>query len=198
MEQGSGTAIIITNDPIKLLRNRPIVAITLVYISGILAGRVWIGNSNYFYGLAILFLFLIAIFYRYKYLDLFMAVLFLAVASAGGAAYYFALQPSTDGLTAFTGIPVYLEGTITEEPQFFEDHDSYQVNVEVVETADGRFRVAGVILAKIYGEDSERFWYGERIRIRGSIIEPRGLRNPGGFDYRFHLKSLGIDALIYS
>lgn len=195
MEQCSGKPII--KDPVRLLLNRPIVAITLVYIGGILAGRVWIGNSDYYYGLAVLFLLLITILYRYKYLDLFLAVLFLAVAFAGGAAYYFTLQPSADELTAFTGVPVYLEGTIAEEPQFYEDHDSYQVTVDIVENAGGRFKVAGVILVKIYGENLERYWFGERIRIRSSIIEPRGLRNPGGFDYRFHLKSRGIDALIY-
>ncbi|MDW7728404.1 MAG: DNA internalization-related competence protein ComEC/Rec2 [Bacillota bacterium] len=182
---------------VRLFFSRPIVVIAIFYICGIIAGRIWISNPGILHWLLFLLCLPVGVLYRYKYIELFMAVLVMAAASAGGAAYIFAVQPAAGGITDYTGIPVYLEGTITEEPQFFSDHDSYLVNIEVIETRDGRFQQTGTILVKIYGEANEQYWFGERIRIRGSIVEPRGLRNPGGFDYRYYLKSQGVEALIY-
>ena len=66
-----------------------------------------------------------------------------------------------------------------------------------METKEGRRPVAGQLLVKVYGAEQESYWFGERLRLRGTIVEPRGQRNPGGFDYRFYLRSQGIDALIY-
>lgn len=181
----------------ELLFNRFILVITLAYILGITGGKLWQSSSYGIYLLAILILLVVFTALRFRFIDCFKAVLILAAFTAGGAAFIFAQQQPAGGVLNYTGEPVYIEGTIDDEPIFYSDNVSYRLKVHLVETADGRFSVPGTLLVRVYGENAETYWFGEKLRIRGVIIEPGGLRNPGGFDYRYHLKSLGIDALIY-
>ena len=181
----------------ELLFNRFILVITLAYILGIAGGKLWQSSSYAVYLPGILILLVVFTAVRFRFIDCFKAVLILAAFTAGGAAFIFAQQPPAGGVLNYTGEPVYVEGTVDDEPIFYSDNVSYRLKVHSVETADGRFSVPGTILVRVYGDSAETYWFGEKLRVRGVIIEPKGLRNPGGFDYRYHLKSQGIDALIY-
>ncbi len=186
-----------SNSIIYELSNRFLATITLSYMAGIVIGRFWSMQSVAAYWTAVFLLALIALFACFKIIGLYRATLILLVAAAGGAAFYFAVQQPAYGIAQYAGSPVYIEGTIVEEPLFYDDHDSYRLSVEVLETREKRLPVSGTLLVKIYGDRKASYWFGERLRLFGTVVEPRGQRNPGGFDYRFYLLSQGIEALIY-
>ena len=176
---------------------RPVVAVTICYIAGIAVGRLWlVDHSRVLWLVGLVLIAAAAAIYR-KILPLFTAGLFLAVAAAGAAAFIFASSPAPGGVLDYAGAPIYVEGTVVDEPLLYDDHIAYRLRVEAVETKEGRFSVPGTLQVQVYGTEQEPYWYGERLRLRGAIVEPRGMRNPGGFDYRFYLRSQGIDALIY-
>ena len=180
-----------------LLSGRIVVILVLAYISGIIAVRFFIeGMSGAFWLTGILLLLLVAGLYL-KSLDLYRAILILVVAAAGGVAFLSVVHYPADGLLKYTDFPVYIEGTVIDEPQFHDDYTAYRLKVDIVETKEARYVVPGTLLVKIYGNEDESYWFGERLRLRGAILEPRGQRNPGGFDYRLYLRSQGIDALVY-
>ncbi len=177
--------------------NRFILVVTLSYILGITGGKLWQSSLYGVYLLSILILLTVFTAARFKFIDCFKAVLILAAFTAGGAAFIFAQQSPAGGVLNYTGEPVYVEGTVVDEPIFYSDNITYRLKVHSVETADGRFSVPGTLLVRVYGDSAETYWFGEKLRVRGVIVEPKGLRNPGGFDYRYYLKSQGIDALVY-
>jgi len=179
------------------LSNRLLVIVTLAYIAGILISRLWLEHSPAAYFSVGLFLFLLSTAFYLQYISFYRALLIIIVTVTGGFAFFFALQHSGDSLVNYVGFPVTVDGTVIEEPVFHADHTAYRLNVEVVETSEGIFPVTGTLLVKVYGNEGCSYWFGERLRLSGTIIEPRGRRNPGGFDYRFYLLSQGIDALIY-
>jgi competence protein ComEC len=181
----------------ELLFNRVILVITQAYILGITAGKLWQSSSYGVYLLVTIVLLIAFTSARFSFIDYFKAVFILAAFTAGGAAFIFAQQPPAGGVLNYTGEPVYVEGTVVDEPIIYSDNVSYRLKVHSVETAEGKYLVPGSLLVRIYGDSAETYWFGEKLRVRGVIVEPSGLRNPGGFDYRYHLKSQGIDALIY-
>jgi len=186
-----------SNSIIYELSNRFLVVVALTYMAGIMIGRSWLEQSPVAFWVAGILLFLIFFGIRYSVLNFYKAALILLVAAAGGAAFYYEIQQPSYSIAKYAGSPVYVEGIVMEEPLYFDDHDSYRLKVEVVETREGRFFVSGTLLVKIFGGGEENYWFGERLRLGGTIIEARGQRNPGGFDYRFYLRSRGVDALIY-
>lgn len=181
---------------IQEISNRTLVAVTLFYLAGIVICRFWISSSPAALPLAAAIAVLVAATVYFRVHTLYKAALILVAAAAGGGAFYFALQQPAHGLLQYIGAPLYLEGTVIEEPLFYDDHTAYLLQAEMIETAGSRLPVTGRLLVRVYGEGGS-YWFGERLRLRGSITEPRGLRNPGGFDYRYYLRSQGIDAVIY-
>lgn len=183
---------------VEAISNRFLLTLTLYYCTGIVIAYLWVVRFTIpvWPLMAVLVISLLAYYYRVFTVD--KAVLLLVTLAAGVAAFYYAFLPSEQAITAFSGSPVYLEGTIIEEPVYYEEYSVYNLEIEMIETGSERYPVKGVVQARVYGDQSERYWYKERLGIRGTIIEPRGMRNPGGFDYQFYLRSQGIDALIYT
>ncbi len=166
-------------------------------MAGIMIGRFWLEQSYAVLWVAGILIFFIFTGVRFRALNVYKAALILLVAAAGGAAFYFEMQQPSYSIANYAGLPVHVEGIVIEEPLYFDDHDSYCLRVETVEMRGDRFSVSGTLLVKVYGGGEESYWFGERLRLGGTIIEARGQRNPGGFDYRFYLRSRGVDALIY-
>ncbi len=178
------------------LSNRYVVLIAITYILGIAAGRFWAGEQAGFYWSAALIFFTLAAAFYFKILGAYKIVLLMIVAACGGVAFFYAIQHPAGSIINYSGQPLYVEGTVIDEPLFYDDRAVYHLKVETVEIKEDRFAVPGTLLVNIYGTEDEHFRFGERLRMRGTIVEPRGQRNPGGFDYRFYLFSQGIDATI--
>ena len=178
---------------------RPVMAICLCYISGIALGRLWLEAPLWALLLPGMLLAAAGWALWKRRLSLFAAFLLLVAATAGVGSFFVAFYPQVagEGLLGYTGRPVYVEGIIAEEPLLYDDHSAYVLQVEKIQTPEGRFDLSGSLLVKVYGGEQEFYRYGERLRLRGTIVEPPGRRAPGGFDYAFYLRSQGIDGLLY-
>lgn len=182
----------------RQVKGRLLVSITLFYLAGILAGRLLAGHQAMgALTVALMPVILMVVIFYLKLIDLFRLGLLVLAFFCGAVAFHYSYQQPAGGILNYTGSPLYMEGTVVDEPRFYDDHDSYELRVDTVETGEGRFAVRGTLLVKIYGESEDKYWFGEKLRIRAAVVEPRGLRNPGGFDYRFYLRTRGIDALAY-
>ncbi len=182
-----------------MLELRPVMAISLCYIAGIALGRLWLEAPLWALLLPVLLFIAMGWALWKKRLSLFAAVLFLIATAAGAGAFFVAFYPQSagEGLLDYVDRPIYVEGMITEEPLYYDDHSAYVLQVDRVELPEGRRHVAGKLLVKVYGDEQEFYRYGERLRLRGAIVDPPGRRVPGGFDYAFYLRSQGIDGLLY-
>ena len=178
---------------------RPVVALSLCYIAGIALGRIWLEAPLWALLLPGLLLMAAGGAAWKRRLSLFAALLLFVAAAAGAAAFFVAFYPPSagEGMLDYAGRPLYVEGTVSEEPLQYDDHSAYALRVETVQTAEGRRDLSGKLLVKVYGDEQELYRFGERLRLRGTIIEPQGRRVPGGFDYGFYLRSQGIDGLLY-
>ena len=174
-------------------------AVSLCYIAGIALGRLWLEAP--LWALLLPGLLLIAVIWALwkKRLGLFAALLFIIAAAAGVAAFFVAFYPQIagEGLLDYADRPIYVEGTIIEEPLYYDDHSAYVLQVDKVQIPEGSRYISGRLMVKVYGDEQEFYRYGERLRLRGAIVEPPGRRVPGGFDYAFYLRSQGIDGLLY-
>ncbi len=182
----------------RQVKGRLLVSITLFYLAGILAGRFFaeqllLGAA----ALTLLLVFLPVLLFYLRLIDPYRLGLLILIFFCGVVAFHYSYQQPAGGILNYAGSPLYMEGTVVDEPLFYDDHDSYELRVDTVETGEGRVPVRGTLLVKIYGESEDKYWFGEKLRIRAAVVEPRGLRNPGGFDYRFYLRTRGVDALAY-
>jgi len=177
---------------------RQVCLLAIFYVLGIVGGRCWVEGQAALYVVVGITLLIIFAALLLQELDLFKAVLLLMVFVSGGVAFYFNVQYSTASVLNYSGDSLRVTGTVIEEPVFYDNRDVYHLQVELVETADCSSRASGKLLVNVYGssEENESYRYGDSLLLRGTVNEPRGLRNPGGFDYRFFLKSRGIDAVI--
>jgi competence protein ComEC len=182
-----------------ILGNRYLVLVALAYIAGIVLGWFWITEPPHFYWFLLCFLLFLAALWLFRLTGIFRVSLLLLIALSGAAACIYTATPAEKGILQYAGQHLYLEGVVIEEPVFDQDLCAYQLQVDLVETREGREKTSGRLLMQIYSsaEDAATFQFGERLRLRAVITEPKGLRNPGGFDYRFFLRSQGIDALVY-
>ena len=178
---------------------RPLMSISLCYIAGIALGRLWLEAPLWALLLPGLLLAAAGWAIWERRLSPFAAFLLLMAAAAGAAAFFIAFYPPQEGkgLLDYADRPIYIEGTIADEPLFYDDHSAYLLQVEKVQEAGIEHPQTGRLLVKVYGDEQEFYRYGERLRLRGTIVEPQGRRVPGGFDYAFYLRSQGIDGLLY-
>ena len=181
----------------EFLSNRYLVIITLTYVAGIIMGRFRLAGTPLFYGLTLLFLLFLTALWFFRLAGLVRVTLLILIAISGAASFTYAVTPSEKSILQYAGSPIYIEGVVIEEPVFSQESGSYQLQVDQVETRDGREKASGRLLMQIYDSADLHYQFGERLRLRAVIIEPKGLRNPGGFDYRYHLRSQGIEALVY-
>ncbi len=181
----------------EILGNRHLVLITQAYIAGIVLGRFWMAETVHFYWLTLLSLLVLAVLYLFRLITFYKVGLLCFVVCAGAVSLYYSLVPAESSILHHAGMHLYIEGTVVEEPVIDQDYCIYQLQVEMLETREGRQPADGRLLVKINGPENAVYQYGDRLRLRSAIIEPKGLRNPGGFDYRFFLSSQGIDALVY-
>ena len=78
-------------------------------------------------------------------------------------------------------------GTLSEPPDYRDSYTNLHINVESVDTGSGDLAVQGVLLARVF--PNETYEYGERIRIRGKLVTPPENEE---FSYREYLARQGV------
>ena len=136
---------------------RPVVALSLCYIAGIALGRIWLEAPLWALLLPGLLLMAAGGAVWKRRLSLFAALLLFVVAAAGAAAFFVSYYPHSagEGLLDYAGRPLYVEGTVVEEPLQYDDHSAYVLQVESVQTSEGRRDFTGKILVKVYGDEQD-------------------------------------------
>jgi competence protein ComEC len=85
-----------------------------------------------------------------------------------------------------TGKIVEIQGVVLSQTEA-EDHANLNI----------RSRDYGRVLVSIYQKDPDyTFAVGKGIQVSGLLEQPQTAGNPGGFDYRMYLRSVGIDSIM--
>jgi competence protein ComEC len=177
--------------------HKPIIPLTLTYISGLLLGHGFL-YFPYTISITVLFLLLTAlILIRFDRLTTRRALLFILPGIIGFCAYLFsAAWLPADHYTRHIAVDRSLHeitGTITSPLDRDPDRTAFVMDVHDI---DGT-RVSGKIRVSVR-EELLPVGYGDIIRVTGKLFEPRGFNNPGGFDYPAYLARSGIYYAAYA
>jgi len=80
-------------------------------------------------------------------------------------------------------------GTLDEPPDYRDTYTNLRLKVEAVDTGSGDLPVKGLLLARVF--PNETYHYGERVRLRGKLVTPPENEE---FSYREYLAGQGIHA----
>ncbi|MDP4091836.1 MAG: DNA internalization-related competence protein ComEC/Rec2 [Bacillota bacterium] len=94
---------------------------------------------------------------------------------------------------------VTVKGVIESVPDIKETSVSYVLKTIELNSADKNQKISGKILLTVpLNNDIGLLGYGREITAAGQLNLPRGVRNPGGFDYRQYLAKSGISATMFA
>jgi len=84
------------------------------------------------------------------------------------------------------GLPIYLEGSLSQEPEMLSNRNRWLVRSERIWHPTGAEEITGNLLVSV--RQTRREWrYGDRVRFRVQPVAPLENGNPRGFDYRSYL-----------
>lgn len=93
-------------------------------------------------------------------------------------------------------VPVDLVGTVVGLPERAPDRQRFELQVERANSGGAAVQVAGLLRLSLY-RDARRVAAGQRLALRAKLRRPRGLRNPGGFDFERTALERGLVATGY-
>ena len=111
----------------------------------------------------------------------------------GGLRYSIATQvKDPNDISQFaSGDYVQVVGTVVREPDVRADKVFLTLRAESLNLK----KVAGLVRVTLRSKETKAD-YGSRIIAQGILRLPSGMRNPGEFDYREHLRRQGVDSLM--
>jgi len=183
-----------------IIYKRPVVSFCIMMISGILTAFL----SNSFIVAASVFILLLSCFCAFGKLrtnGFFVPVGMLLFFLLGSLEFLFVDQLQLKSFTGFEGKDVAINGYIISEPEVKGEKVTYIVKVNSIqEECNGTFKkISGkLLLTTLKTKDSLFFDYGRELIFEGILTQPKGVRNPGGFDYRRYLAQKGVGATIFS
>jgi len=120
------------------------------------------------------------------------AVACLAVAAVmGGTAVMAAELFKPEPLLNFVGEEVDFSGTVV-----MEKRSRYGRSLLLRPEGGALFRRRVWVFAAGEGEPEGKPWNGWKLKVQGTVEKPEPSRNPGGFDQRTYLRTLGVQAVI--
>lgn len=180
------------------LYKRPLVLFAIAHIAGII-----IGNYTSSFAFAAAFLILIAAFFyavydrlgTKKYISIGILVFY-----ALGAFQFLCVESINNGKFAqYASEYVRVRGYIASEPDLKESKVSYIVKVEEIGFNDDFSGVKGkILLSSALDKNTIALEYGGEVVFDGQLNLPKGVRNPGGFDYRRYLAQKGVSAVVFA
>ncbi|MHB8828901.1 MAG: DNA internalization-related competence protein ComEC/Rec2 [Syntrophales bacterium] len=179
---------------------RPFVALTAALIAGISCGSIWIIPA--FPILAFLYALLVAsvVFegiefqcpplkkHAFTFISSLLSVFLLGIILIG--LYLHPPLPKNHIVNFLDDGKITAEGIISENPVSSPEKTDLIVSVSRIIKGKGYLSASGNVLLSIRGENP--FRYGDFIRFRARLGNPRSFRNPGSFDYEKYLRLRGI------
>lgn len=174
---------------------RPLLAVTVCFILGILGHSLWTWEPGFLFLIA-LTVFLLALAghaLARREAGLFVLLLFILLGWLSAAVE---AQDSGGGPERFAGHYVHLEGTVDAEPRIDEaGNTTYILAVRAVYLGDRRVAASGLVQVKVRG-GGPVYGYGQGIRAGGFLYLPPEPGNFGAFNYRDYLQRRGIRCLM--
>lgn len=183
-----------------IISKRPVVSFCIMMIMGILtaylsdsiavAVSACILLSACFYAFSELF-------GKGRFVPVGMLVFFLL----GSLEFLYIDQLRLNVFDKYTGKDIAIKGYIISEPEVRGERVSYYIKTENIRPEyNGPFeKVNGrLLMTTILGKDSSILEYGRELEFEGILEQPKGVRNPGGFDYRRYLAQKGVGATVFS
>ncbi len=125
-------------------------------------------------------------------------ILFLSVAFVVGALNFIITEETLNNrFKKYDGEHISVEGWIASEPDVGAYSSGYVMNVKTVSDGSTSINTGGKLLVWIPNTVSGDIpVYGSRLKAYGVMEMPKGLRNPGGFDYQSYLAGKGISGIM--
>lgn len=117
-----------------------------------------------------------------------------------GAFEFLLLDGMNSGRFAeFADKTVTVRGFVDSQADVKDSRISYIFRVKELKTQDGRTAKGGkLLLGMAKTEDVRLFEYGSELTFTGRLTLPKGVRNPGGFNYRRYLAQKGVSASVFA
>ncbi|MFC1558381.1 DNA internalization-related competence protein ComEC/Rec2 [candidate division KSB1 bacterium] len=124
--------------------------------------------------------------------------LILCIVIFGMLRYGFFLSESERNYNIYKdvfGKYVELSGRVKDKREYFGEKSKYIVEVNQISINGAQKSAAGKILVNYFSKDSS-YRYGQNVSVYGRLLEPRGARNPGEFNYKGYLRNKGVYGII--
>ncbi len=182
-----------------IIFQRPAVAFCIFLLLGIISAYVL---NSIFFILSLTFLFICCLF-TFKRLrrGLFVPIGMLVFFLFGALHFLYIDHVQLKAFDAYDGQHVGVKGYIVSEPEIKDERVSYIVKVDSIRLGySGDFVKARgkILLTTLNKEDDSLLHYGNELMCAGVLYQPKGVRNPGGFDYRRYLAQKGVGATMFS
>ena len=181
---------------IKRLSIYPLFFPSVAFIAGVILADSFTQPAYVWLILSVLALLVSAILIRLRN-NIPVSNVWLVMASLGvfflGAARYQSQVPDIDAFhIAWYNDREYdllVTGTLDAPPDYRDTYTNLRLKVEAVDTGSGDLPVEGLLLARVF--PNETYQYGERIRLRGRLLTPPENED---FSFRDYLARQGIHA----
>jgi len=187
-------------DIMDIIFKCPAVAFCIFLLGGIIIA--YLSNSILVIsGLAFLFICCLFSFRGLRSRGLFVPVGMILFFLFGAFHFLYINHVRLEAFDVYDGQFVEVKGCIASEPEVKGEKVSYHVKTESIRRGkSGEYeKINGKILLTTLREaDGYLLNYGDEIKFAGTLYQPRGMRNPGGFDYRRYLATKGVGATIFS
>lgn len=181
----------------SVIFKRPLVMFCLALITGILASYLtgsWIFTASLFILISTV-LFVLRDRFRGR---LYISIGIILFYSFGAIEFMLVDQASKGRFAEFAEKTVTVDGFVDSEPDIKDSRVSYVIRVEVIKAEDGTTAKGGKLMLGLPWEAGMKlFEYGSGLTFTGRLTLPKGVRNPGGFDYRRYLAQKGVSASVF-
>ena len=125
-------------------------------------------------------------------------VLLMCIVMSGMFRYGVFLSDSSRNYNIYKdafGKRVELSGRVKDKREYFGGKTKYIVEASQISIGGAKKSAAGRILVNYFFKDSS-YRYGQKVSVYGRLLEPRGVRNPGEFNYGGYLRNKGIFGIV--
>ncbi|TYO97221.1 DNA internalization-related competence protein ComEC/Rec2 [Desulfallas thermosapovorans] len=174
--------------------NRPLLVITICFITGIVLNAAWGFVPGVLLLLALVCMVVVLAGCIFNRWDNRWFIILLFIVLGWFVAGLDSIQ-RPDGPERFAGHFVSVDGMVAREPDVRKNYTAYIVAAEAVWLGDKRVDAGGLVLVRIYGGGSSCN-YGDYLRVKGFLYRPGEPGNFGAFNYRNYLARRGIYCLM--
>jgi len=187
-------------DKMDIIYKRPAVAFCIFLLLGTIIAYL---SNSIFVILSFSFLLICCVFtfrgFREK--GLFVPIGMLVFFLVGALHFIYTDRVQLNAFDSFDGQFVTIKGYATSEPQIKGEKASFILKVEGIKRGNSNDfeKVKGkMLLTTLKKEEESLLHYGNELICSGTLYQPKGVRNPGGFDYRRYLAGKGVGATMFS